>query len=81
MEIGNQKPEIATQYVEIRDRPDHEFPITYDGFVMDQRKMFWIILTVLSLIADFALPLVWGLIATIPLIFVSWWIVYRSGWV
>jgi hypothetical protein len=23
----------------------------------------------------------WGLIATIPLLFLCWWIVYRSGWV
>ena len=47
---------------------------------MDQRKLFWIIFTVLSLATDFVLPLVWGLIATIPLLFLSWWIVYRSGW-
>jgi uncharacterized membrane protein len=48
---------------------------------MDQRKLFWIIVTVLSLVMDFALPLVWGLIATVPIVFLSWWIVYRSGWV
>jgi hypothetical protein len=45
-----------------------------------QRKMFWLIFAVLGLIADFALPLVWGLIATIPLLFLSWWIAFRSGW-
>jgi len=48
---------------------------------MDQRKLFWIVFIVLSLVADFALPLMWGLIATIPIVFVSWWIVYRSEWV
>jgi len=48
---------------------------------MDQRKLFWIIFTVLSLVLDLALPLVWGLIATVPVLFLSWWIVYRSGWV
>ena len=48
---------------------------------MDQRKLFWIIFTVLSLLTDFMLPLVWGLIATVPILFLSWWIVYRSGWV
>jgi hypothetical protein len=48
---------------------------------MDQKKLFWIIFIVLSLIADFALPLIWGFIATIPILFLSWWIVYRSGWV
>ena len=47
---------------------------------MDQRKLFWIIFTVLSLVLDLALPLVWGLIATVPVLFLSWWIVYRSGW-
>jgi hypothetical protein len=45
-----------------------------------ERKIFWAIFIILSLIADFALPLVWGIIATIPLLFVSWWIAYRSGW-
>ena len=48
---------------------------------MDQRKLFWIVFIVLSLVADFVLPLIWGLIATIPLIFISWWVVYRSGWI
>ena len=48
---------------------------------MDQKKLFWIIFLGLSLIADFALPLIWGFIATIPLLLLSWWIVYRSGWV
>jgi hypothetical protein len=45
-----------------------------------ERKIFWITFTVLSLLADGVLGLWWGLIATIPLIFVSWWIAYRSGW-
>ena len=48
---------------------------------MDQKKLFWIIFTLLSLVLDFVLPLMWGLIATIPVLFLSWWIVYRSGWV
>ena len=48
---------------------------------MDQKKLFWIIFTVLSLVLDLALPLVWGLIATVPVLFLSWWIVYRSGWI
>jgi uncharacterized membrane protein len=45
-----------------------------------QRKMFWLIFLVLGLIADFSLPLVWGLVATLPLLVLSWWIAYRSGW-
>ena len=48
---------------------------------MDQRKLFWLIFTVASLLVGYFLPLMWALIATIPLIFVCWWIVYRSGWV
>jgi len=47
---------------------------------MDDKKLFWIIFTLLSLLADFALPLVWGLIATVPILFFSWWLVFRSNW-
>jgi len=35
---------------------------------------------VLGLIADFALPLMWGLLATIPILFISWWVAYKSEW-
>ena len=35
---------------------------------------------VLSLIADFALSFLWSLALTIPLLVLSWWIAYRSGW-
>jgi hypothetical protein len=42
--------------------------------------MFWAIFIILGLIADFSLPLIWGIIATIPILFVSWWIAYRSEW-
>ena len=45
-----------------------------------QRKAFWMIFISLSLIADFTLPLLWGLLATLPLVLLSWWIAYRSGW-
>ena len=45
-----------------------------------QKKMFWLILTVLCLGADFVLPLMWGLVAMLPLTVLSWWITYRSGW-
>ena len=45
-----------------------------------ERKIFWAIFIVLSLIADFSLPLVWALVATLPIVFASWWIAYRSGW-
>jgi uncharacterized membrane protein len=45
-----------------------------------QKKIFWLTFLGTSLIADFTLPLLWGLLATIPLIALSWWIAYRSGW-
>jgi uncharacterized membrane protein len=45
-----------------------------------QKKIFWLVFIVLSLIADFTLPLLWGLLATLPLLVLSWWIAYRSGW-
>lgn len=35
---------------------------------------------VLGLLADFVLPLWWGIAATVPIIVVSWWIAYRSDW-
>ena len=46
-----------------------------------ERKMFWLIFMILSLIADFVLPFWWAVVATFPIIALSWWIVYRSGWI
>ena len=46
-----------------------------------QRKVFWLLFVALSVVADVVLPLLWGLLATIPIVLVSWWIAYRSGWV
>ena len=45
-----------------------------------EKKIFWTIFITLGLIADFTLPLLWGLLATLPILAVSWWIAYRSGW-
>jgi hypothetical protein len=45
-----------------------------------QKKIFWMVFMVLSLVADFALPLIWGLLATIPIALISWWVAYRSDW-
>jgi hypothetical protein len=45
-----------------------------------QKKVFWIVFLSLSLAADVMLPLLWGLLATMPLVLLSWWIAYRSGW-
>ncbi|MGC2324409.1 MAG: hypothetical protein WA463_17370 [Terriglobales bacterium] len=45
-----------------------------------ERKIFWTSFILLSLIADFSLPLLWSVLATIPIALVCWWIAYRSGW-
>jgi hypothetical protein len=45
-----------------------------------EKKIFWIIFTILGLIAEVMLPLWWALIATIPIAYASWWIAYRSEW-
>lgn len=45
-----------------------------------QRKVFWISFILLGLFADVVLPLVWGIIATIPIAVLSWWIAYKSDW-
>ncbi|HTR67230.1 MAG TPA: hypothetical protein VMH85_15735 [Terriglobales bacterium] len=45
-----------------------------------ERKVFWTAFTVLGLVADFTLPLWWALGATIPIVFISWWVAYRSEW-
>jgi hypothetical protein len=45
-----------------------------------EKKVFWMTFTLLGLIADLALPFWWAVGATIPLLFASWWIAYRSGW-
>jgi hypothetical protein len=45
-----------------------------------QRKIFWLLFTVLGLVADFALPVWWAIGAMIPIGMVSWWVAYRSDW-
>ncbi|MBA3693468.1 MAG: hypothetical protein H0W77_08540 [Acidobacteria bacterium] len=45
-----------------------------------QRKVFWISFVLLGLLADVILPLLWGIVCTIPILFLSWWIAYRSDW-
>jgi hypothetical protein len=52
------------------------------GYKIDfvERKIFWMVFTLLGLLADFVLPLWWALAATIPIGVVSWWVAYRSDW-
>ena len=45
-----------------------------------ERKIFIVLMLIFGLLADVYLPLMWGLIASIPIVLVSWWIAYRSGW-
>ena len=45
-----------------------------------QKRIFWITFFLLSLVADLMLPLLWGLLATIPAAFISWWVAYKSDW-
>jgi hypothetical protein len=45
-----------------------------------EKKIFWVSFTVLGLLADFLLPIWWGLAATIPILYASWWVAYRSDW-
>jgi hypothetical protein len=45
-----------------------------------ERKIFWILFTLLSLLGYF-LPFGWAVAETFVALFASWWIVYRSGWI
>jgi hypothetical protein len=45
-----------------------------------ERKIFWITFTVLGVLADVVLPIWWALAATIPAVYVAWWVAYRSDW-
>ncbi len=45
-----------------------------------ERKIFLISFTVIGIAADVVLPIWWGLLATIPIGYASWWLAYRSGW-
>ena len=50
------------------------------GALFMQRKVFWILMILLGMIAGVALPLIWAVIAQLPIIVLSWWIAYRSEW-
>ncbi|HEY6968857.1 MAG TPA: hypothetical protein VJA94_06625 [Candidatus Angelobacter sp.] len=45
-----------------------------------QRKLFWLVFIALGLVADLTVPLLWAVVLTLPILILSWWIVYRSGW-
>jgi hypothetical protein len=43
-----------------------------------RRKVFWITFSVLGLIASFSLPLMWSIIATVPILIFACWFAYRN---
>jgi len=45
-----------------------------------ERRIFWLVVFVLGIIADFTLPIWWALGATIPIFMIAWWVAYRSDW-
>jgi hypothetical protein len=45
-----------------------------------ERKIFWLVFTLLGLLADFLLPFWYAVAATLPIIVISWWVAYRSDW-
>ena len=45
-----------------------------------EKRIFWGLFLILSLIVDFVFPLMWSLLLTIPILFLSWWIAFRSNW-
>ena len=53
---------------------------TVPGENPKQRKIFWVVVGVLGLLANVLLPLGWLLVATLPIVLVAWWVAYQSGW-
>jgi hypothetical protein len=53
-------------------------PLAYNRLM--ERKIFWTVFILLGLVADFVLPLWWGIAATVPIVFIAWWVAYRSEW-
>jgi len=47
---------------------------------MVQKKIFWITFAALGLVADLVLPFWWAVVATLPILCISWWFAYRSDW-
>ncbi len=45
-----------------------------------QKKVFWITFIIVGLFADVFMPLLWAIIATIPIMVFSWWLAYRTEW-
>jgi hypothetical protein len=70
-------------YQNRRDRRDVPMPRCPDliRFSQMEKKIFWLLFTVLGVLMGILLPLWWNLALTLPLLVFCWWVVYRSGWV
>ena len=44
-----------------------------------QRKIFWLIVVILE-VATFWLPLWYQVFAILPIVWIAWWVAYRSDW-
>ena len=44
-----------------------------------QRKIFWLVVVVLEL-AAFWLPFWYQVFAIVPIVWIAWWVAYRSDW-
>lgn len=45
-----------------------------------ERRIFWMVVAGLGLIAVVLLPLWWGLASAVPIALIAWWVAYQSGW-
>jgi len=45
-----------------------------------ERKIFWMVVGALGLMAVFLLPLWWGVTSAVPIALIAWWVAYQSGW-
>lgn len=45
-----------------------------------QKKVFWGSFMILGVLLDITVPLVWGIVLTLPLMVCCWWMAYRSEW-
>ena len=45
-----------------------------------ERRIFWMVVGVLGLIAVVLLPLWWGVASAVPIALLAWWVAYQSGW-
>ena len=75
--------EILQDHIQewMRHRPNRTRLAWSDrGIAMSKAKIFWMVFTIVSLVSGFALPLMWSVVATIPIVWFSWWVAYRSDW-